>query len=169
MAECAMAINVMNWRVLQEPEGVRGENGASVGRASSPAPIRRSASVALGRRTDSAKPYGDVHAPDHESLRRVRQLVQLEVVNRYVDGLPILVDEVMVIGHSAVEERAIPARVDMPNEPDFGEELNRVVDRRQTHRQLRSEDLLVEHLRREVTVTSAEHQPCQSESLSGQA
>ena len=102
--------------------------------------------------------------------RRRRQLPHRDVEIGYVDQRARFLDEEMVVrGRIGVEIGARAFDRDFAQQPGVGELVQRVVDRRQRHRQLGRPRLLEQHFGGQVAVAAAEQQPAQRDALPGRS
>ena len=78
-------------------------------------------------------------------------------------------EEVMVLGIVGVEIGLRAVDRDLPQQPDFGELVQRVVDGGKRHRHFGAVRFLVQHFRRDVPVALGEQDPAERHALPGRA
>ena len=116
----------------------------------------------------AAQPDHHVDAGDLVALGRDRRLADHHVGIRNVDQRVLALDEeVVMLRRVGVEIGLRAVDRDLPQQPDIGELMQRVVDGRQRHRHLGVVGLLEQQLGGDVPVALAEQEPAQLHALAG--
>ena len=113
----------------------------------------------------AAQTHDHVDARNFIACRHLRHLGHVDLAGD-VEHLIVAFDEIMmVLVHIGVEIGLRPVHGEFAQQADFGELVQRVVDRRQRHRHFRARGPLVEHFRGQVAVALAEQDPAERHAL----
>ena len=112
----------------------------------------------------------DVDARDLITFRGRRRLADDHLCTRDIEHLVLAFDEEMMVRCDVrVEIGFLAINSHLPQEPDFGELVQCVVDGRQRYWHFRSRRFFVEHFGCEMAIAFAKKYPTQRHSLAGRA
>src|SRR5262249_33023949 len=118
----------------------------------------------------AAQPHHDVDARDLVAFRWHGRLADHHIGRGNVEQIVLLFDEeVMVLGIVGVEIGFRAVDGDLPQQPDFGELVQRVVDGGERHRHFGAVGFLVEHFRGDVAVAPCGQDTAERPALPGRS